>query len=163
MINYKYGSQTDFTCLVDGVTGEVTGDRQYSFTKVTLTTLVAFYPAALTTIVALGSLIDPSIGIALASFLTFTTSIPLALILSPLIGLSAKNYPKIYRDRISQQQWNNYRSDSQQFTYDFTSSFRQQYQSYRQQQQQSYKQQEERKQEPRFVYFLLKHQKNFDE
>lgn len=152
MINYKYGSQTDFTCLVDGVTGQVTGDRQYSFTKVTLTTLVAFYPAALTTIITLGSLIDPSIGIALASLLSFTTSIPLALILSPLVGLYAKNYPKMYRDRISQQQWNNYRSDTQQFTYDFTSSFRQQYQSYRQQQQSS-RQQEERKQEPpRFVY-----------
>jgi hypothetical protein len=27
------------------------------------------------------------------------TSIPLALILSPLVGLFAKNYPKIYRDR----------------------------------------------------------------
>lgn len=129
----------------------MTGDRQYSFTKVTLTTLVAFYPAALAGIVTLGSMIDPSIGIALASLLSFKLSIPLALILSPLLGLFAKNYPKIYRDRINQQQWNNYRSNSQQFTYDFTSSYQQQYQSYRQQQQSSSRQQSSR-QEQRFVY-----------
>lgn len=112
----------------------------------TLTTLVAFYPAALTGLVTLGSMIDPSIGIALASLLSFKLSIPLALILSPLLGLFAKNYPKIYRDKINEQQWNNYRTNSQQFTYDFTSSYQQQYQSHRQQQQQ------QTKEETRFVY-----------
>ncbi len=102
VINYQYGSQTDFTCLVDGITGQVTGDRQYSMTKVTLATLVCFYLAAL---IALGSLIGPSVGIALASLFSFKTSIPLALILSPLVRRFAKNYPKISRQRISQQQW----------------------------------------------------------
>ncbi len=141
VINYQYGSQIDFTCLVDGITGQVTGDRQYSMTKVTLATLVCFYPAALTALITLGSLIDPSVGIALASLLSFKTSIPLALILSPLVGIFAKNYPKIYRQRISQQQWINYRSNSSQFTYDFTSPFQEQYQSYRQQQDQRQQQQ----------------------
>jgi hypothetical protein len=105
-------------------------------TKVTLATLIAFYPIALTTLISLGSFVDPSIGIALASLLSFKTSIPIAFIVSPLVGLYAKNYPKIYRQRINQQQWQNYRSNTSQFTYDFTTPFQQQYQSYRQDQQQ---------------------------
>jgi hypothetical protein len=120
-------------------------------TKVTLATLVCFYPAALTALITLGSLVDPSIGIALASLLSFKTSIPIALILSPILGLYAKNYPKIYRQRISQQQWINYKSNSSQFTYDFTSPFQQQYQSYRQQQQYQYQQQDQQQQQ-RFVF-----------
>ncbi len=120
-------------------------------TKVTLTTLIAFYPMALTAIISLGSLIDPSIGIALASLLSFKTSLPLAFILSPLVGLYAKNYPKMYRERVNQQQWHNYTSNASQFTYDFTNPFQQQYQSYRQQQQQQYKQQEQQQQQ-RFVF-----------
>jgi len=124
-------------------------------TKVTLATLVCFYPAALTALITLGSLVDPSIGIALASLLSFKTSIPIALILSPILGLYAKNYPKIYRQRISQQQWINYKSNSSQFTYDFTSPFQQQYQSYRQQQQQQYQYQQQdqrQQQQQRFVF-----------
>jgi len=136
VINYQYGSQSNFTCLVNGITGEVIGDRQYSITKVTLATLIAFYPMALTALISLGSFVDPSIGIALASLLSFKTSIPIAFIVSPLVGLYAKNYPKIYRQRINQQQWKNYRSNTSQFTYDFTTPFQQQYQSYRQEQQQ---------------------------
>ncbi|CAF3535988.1 unnamed protein product [Adineta steineri] len=147
VINYEYGAQTNFTCLVNGVTGEVEGDRQYSMAKVTLATLVGFYPAALAAIVSLGSLIDPSIGITLASLLSFKTSIPIAIIVAPLVGLYAKNYPKIYRQRISQQQWHNYSSNAYQFTYDFTAPFQQQYQSYRQQQQQSNQQQYQRQQQ----------------
>jgi hypothetical protein len=113
-------------------------------TKVTLATLIAFYPMALTAIVSLGSLVDPSIGIALASLLSFQTSIPIACIVAPLVGLYAKTYPKLYRQRINQQQWQNYRSNASQFTYDFTTPFEQQYQSYRQQQQ--YRQQEQKQQ-----------------
>jgi len=73
--------------LVDGITGKVEGDRRYSMKKVTVTTLLGFYPMALTTIVSVGSLIDPSIGIALASRLSFQTFIPIACI----VGLNAKN------------------------------------------------------------------------
>ncbi|UJR29533.1 hypothetical protein I4U23_010750 [Adineta vaga] len=146
IINYEYGS-TDFTCLIDGITGRVEGDRQYSMLKVTLATLIGFYPLALTAIVGVGSMVDPSIGIALASFLSFKTAIPIACIVSPLVGLYAKNYPKLYRQRVNQQQWQNYTSNASQFTYDFTTPFQQQYQSYRQQQQQSYRQQESRQQQ----------------
>ena len=130
-------------------------------TKVTLATLIGFYPAALTALVTLGSLVDPSIGLALASLLSFKTSIPLAIIVSPLVGLYAKHYPKLYRQRISQQQWQNYRSNASQFTYDFTAPFEQQYQSYRQQQQsyrrqdQQYRQQDQRQQQQRFVFKIV--------
>jgi hypothetical protein len=156
VINYEYGSQANFTCLVDGITGQVTGDRQYSMTKVTFATLIAFYPMALTALITLGSFIDPSVGIALASFLSFSNSLPIAFIVAPLAGLYAKHYPKLYRQRISQQQWQNYRSNASQFTYDFTSPFQQQYQSYRQQQQsygqqQSSRQQQQQKEQQRFV------------
>jgi hypothetical protein len=128
-------------------------------TKVTLATLVCFYPAALTALITLGSLVDPSIGIALASLLSFKTSIPIALILSPILGLYAKNYPKIYRQRISQQQWINYKSNSSQFTYDFTSPFQQQYQSYRQQQQYQYQQQDQRQQQQQQQRFVFENEK----
>ena len=111
--------------------------------KVTLATLIGFYPLALASIVTLGSMIDPSIGIALASLLSFKTSIPIACILAPLVGLYAKNFPKLYRQRVSQQQWQNYTSNAPQFTYDFTTPFQQQYQSYRRQQYQSYQQQQQ--------------------
>jgi len=104
--------------------------------KVTLATLIGFYPMSLTALITLGSFIDPSIGIALASLLSFQNSLPIAFIVSPLLGLYAKYYPKIYRQRINQQQWQNYRTNANQFTYDFTNNFQQEYQSYRQQQQQ---------------------------
>jgi hypothetical protein len=42
-------------------------------TKITLATLVCFYPAALTALITLGSLVDPSVGIALASLISFKT------------------------------------------------------------------------------------------
>jgi hypothetical protein len=117
--------------------------------KVTLATLIAFYPMALTALITLGSFIDPSIGIALASLLSFQNSLPIAFIVSPLVGFYAKNYPKTYRQRINQQQWKNYRSNAHQFTYDFTNNFQQEYQSYRQQQQYQYQQQQ------RFVFKKL--------
>jgi hypothetical protein len=119
-------------------------------TKVTLATLVGFYPAALIAIITLGSLIDPSVGIALASLLTFNTSIPIACILAPLVGLYAKTYPKLYRQRINQQQWQNYTSNASQFTYDFTTPFEQQYQSYREKQNQQQNRQQQQQQQ-RFV------------
>jgi len=150
VINYEYGSQSNFTCLVDGVTGQVTGDRQYSMVKVTLATLIGFYPMALIALISLGSFIDPSVGIALASLLTFNTSIPIACILAPLVGLYAKTYPKLYRQRINQQQWQNYTSNASQFTYDFTTPFEQQYQSYRQNQNQQQNRQQQQQQQ-RFV------------
>jgi antibiotic biosynthesis monooxygenase (ABM) superfamily enzyme len=65
-------------------------------TKVNLATLMCFYPAALAALMTLGSFVDPSLGIALASLLLFKTSISIALILSTLLGLFAKDYPKIY-------------------------------------------------------------------
>lgn len=138
IINYEYGSDATFTCLVDGVNGSVTGDRQYSFTKVTFATLIGFYPAAWFTLLTVGSFIDPSIGIALSSFLTLTTSIPLALIISPIVGFLAQSYPKYYREKISQKEWRNYQSNSQHFTYDFGSSYQEQYQNYQQQQEQKF-------------------------
>lgn len=127
-------------------------------TKVTLATLVGFYPLALSAIVSLSSMLDPSVGIALASLLSFKTSVPLACIVAPLVGLFAKSYPKMYRQRVSQQQWQNYTSNASQFTYDFTTPFQQQYQSYRQQQQQSRQQrqeQQQQQQQQRFVSLEL--------
>ncbi|CAF2394323.1 unnamed protein product [Rotaria sp. Silwood2] len=147
VINYQYGSQSNFTCLVDGVTGQVVGDRQYSMTKVTLAMLIGFYPMVLTALFGLGSFIDPSIGILFASLLSFEILVPIAFIVSPLVGLCAKYYPKFYRQRINEKQWQNYRSNSSQFTYDFTSSFQQKYHSYRQQQQQQQEYQQQYRQQ----------------
>jgi len=50
-------------------------------------------------------LIDPSIGIALASLLSFKTYLPIAFIVAPLVSLYGKNYRILYRQRINQQQW----------------------------------------------------------
>jgi DnaJ-domain-containing protein 1 len=47
---------------------------------------------------------------------------------------SAKSYPRFYRDRLSFKQWQNYRSNSQQFTYDFTEPFEEQQQQHQQRQ-----------------------------
>ena len=152
VIEYNYGGKRDdvgsrFSCLIDGQIGRVKGDRQYSFVKVTLTSLIAFYPLTLMSLISVGSLIDPSIGVILASLLSFSHSIPLALILSPLIGFFANNSPRLYRQRINQQQWNNYRSNSTQFTYDFTNDFDQEYRSDRQQDQQETKEKEKKRSE----------------
>lgn len=161
VINYQYGTESNFTCLVDGVTGEVVGDRQYSMTKVTVATLIGFYPMVLAAIAGISSFTDPSIGIFLASIVSSKILIPIAFLVSPVIGLCAQYYPKFYRQQISQKQWQNYRTNSSQFTYDFTSTFQQKYQSYRQQQQQQYGQQYRQQQyqqeyrqqqQQRFVY-----------
>ena len=159
MIHYQYGSESKFTCLVDGIDGSVTGDRQYSFLKVTLATLIGFYPAAWFTLLTVGSFIDPSVGIALSSLLTFSTSIPLALIISPIVGFFAQNYPKYYRHSINKKEWRNYQSNSRQFTYDFRSSYQEQYQYYQKQQQQegrkTYREETSRKVEMEDLYQLL--------
>ena len=147
VIKYEYGSDATFTCLVDGVDGAVTGDRQYSFTKVTLATLVGFYPAAWFALLTVGSFVDPSIGIALSSLLTPMTSIPLALIISPIVGFLAQSYPKYYREKISLKEWKNYQSNSKHFTYDFRSSYEEQYQNYQRQQQQQYQYQYNQRQQ----------------
>jgi hypothetical protein len=131
LITYRYAGQTQFTCLVDGVTGRVTGDRQYSFVKVTLFGLVAFYPAMYTALFAVGSMIDPSMGEAVASSLSFRHSLPLAVVVAPLLGLYATRHPTFYRQRIDKQQWESYRSTCRDFTYDFTSPFEHQYKSHR--------------------------------
>ncbi|CAF3356025.1 unnamed protein product [Rotaria socialis] len=158
VINYQYGSQSNFTCLVDGVTGQVVGDRQYSMFKVTTATLIGFYPMVLTAIASFSSFIDPSIGILLASFLSTKILIPMAFIVSPVVGLCASYYPQFYRQRISQEQWQNYRSNSSQFTYDFTSSFQENYQSYRKKNQEQRKRQSTAQREeeaPLDLYNLL--------
>jgi hypothetical protein len=72
-------------------------------TKVSLDTLIAFYPMALTEIISLDLLIDPSVGIALASLFSFKTSLRIAFLLSSLVGLYAKNHPKKYCERVNQQ------------------------------------------------------------
>ncbi|CAF1412675.1 unnamed protein product [Rotaria sordida] len=78
--------------------------KQAKQLNVTIATLIGFYPMAWTILAALGSLIDLSIGITLVSFLTFTNSISIAIIVAPIVGLSVKNYPKYYRQRINRQQ-----------------------------------------------------------
>ncbi|UJR29531.1 hypothetical protein I4U23_010748 [Adineta vaga] len=84
-------------------------------------TLVGFYLLALTAIVIVGSMVNPSIALALTSLLSFKVSILIA---------------------VNQQQWQNYTSNASQFTYDFTTPFQQQYQSYRQQQSEQQQQQQ---------------------
>jgi hypothetical protein len=82
------------------------------------------------------------------------------LILSTLLGLFAKDYPKIYWQRINQQQWINNRSNSSPFTYDFTSNFQEEYQSYRQQQQRFVLKSEENR---KWLLYLLEDNQNHEE
>ena len=69
-------------------------------TKVTLATLIA--------LISLASLIDPSISILLTTDHSPIALLVIAFIVSPLVGLYAKNYSKIIRQRINQQQYQSY-------------------------------------------------------
>ena len=53
----------------------------------------------------------------IASDLSFTASLPLALIIAPCVGLYARSYPKLYKKDISQVQWNQDQSKISKFTY----------------------------------------------
>jgi hypothetical protein len=84
IVHYQYESETTFTCLIDGITGHVTGDRQYSMIKVTLATFVGFYPLLWTALVGFGSMVDPSIAVALSSLLSLKSTLLLATICAPI-------------------------------------------------------------------------------
>ncbi|CAF0988021.1 unnamed protein product, partial [Didymodactylos carnosus] len=146
IVDYLYDSQ-DFQCLISGVSGRVVGNRQYSFSKITALSLVMFYPATYFITTCLTILTDlPD----LTDFLSPKVIIPLALLISPLIGKFFQQYPQYYRRREKQREWKDYKSQSSQFAYDFQQPFtdytrqrQQQYQqesySYQQQKQQSYR------------------------
>ncbi|CAF1477172.1 unnamed protein product, partial [Rotaria sordida] len=133
VITYAHGPHSDYRCLVDGCTGRAIGERQYSLIKVTLAALLASYPLSLVGLISLGFIVHPSVGAVLPKLLSTPFFFVVALCFASLVGLYARDIPRLDRLRISQQQWQNYRSTASQFTYDFTRPFQEQYQSFRQQ------------------------------
>jgi hypothetical protein len=126
IIDYHYKSHLNYTCLFDGVTGHITGDRQYSTVKVTLATFMAFYPMIKIGLFCLGSLTDLLFAFELASNLSVSVSLPIALLVAPCVGFYASSYPKSYKKEISQVQYKQDESKALKFTYDFIDSIQQQ-------------------------------------
>ncbi|CAF3490524.1 unnamed protein product [Rotaria sp. Silwood1] len=125
IINYNYKSYTNYTCLLDGLTGHITGDRQYSIIKVTLATFIGFYPMIKIGLFCIGSFTNFLFAFEIASDLSFTASLPIAMIVAPCVGLYARSYPKLYKQEISQVQWKQDQSKALKFTYEFTDSIEQ--------------------------------------
>ncbi|CAF0797183.1 unnamed protein product [Adineta ricciae] len=98
-ITYYYKSKFPYTCLLDGVTGYIAGDRQFSTMKVTLASFLSFYP-----IVKMG-------------IFSFGTCLPMAAIVAPCIGLYVRSYPKRYKGGLNQVQWTDDHSKASKFTY----------------------------------------------
>ncbi|CAF3997948.1 unnamed protein product [Adineta steineri] len=119
IINYKYDSQLMYTCLFDGVTGHITGDRQFSAIKVTLASLVAFYPMIKIGLFSFGTLVDFLFAFEIASELSFSVALPMAFIIAPLVGFYARSYPKSYKKQISSEQWTQDQFKTLKFTYAF--------------------------------------------
>lgn len=118
MINYNYRSQSNYTCLFDGITGLITGDRQYSPVKVTVAALTAFYPMLTIGVFSISSMVDLLFAFELASALSFTVSLPLALIVAPCLGFYARSYPQLYRKELSEVQWKQDQAKVTRFTYE---------------------------------------------
>lgn len=118
IINYHYNSKINYTCLFDGLTGHITGDRQYSLIKVTIATLTGFYPMIKIGIFSFASLANLLFAFEIASDLSFTVTLPIALIIAPCVGFYARSYPKLYKREISQVQWKQDQSKTLKFTYD---------------------------------------------
>lgn len=126
IIDYNYKSQLNYKCLFDGLTGHITGDRQYSMSKVTLATFTAFYPMMKIGLFCFGSLANLLFAFEIASELSFTASLPIALVISPCVGFYVRSYPSLYRRQISELQFKQDASKTLKFTYDFMQSIEEQ-------------------------------------
>ncbi|CAF1254441.1 unnamed protein product [Rotaria sordida] len=124
IINYKYKSQINYTCLFDGLTGHITGDRQYSIIKVTLATFIGLYPMLKIGLFCIGSLVDLLFAFEIASDLSFSVSLPIAMIVAPFVGVYARLYPKLYKKDLSQVQWKQDQLKALNFTYSFIDSIK---------------------------------------
>ncbi|UJR20523.1 hypothetical protein I4U23_023651 [Adineta vaga] len=118
VINYTYDSKFIYTCLFDGVTGHITGDRQFSTIKVMLATLATFYPMLKIGIFSFGTLANLLFAFEIASDLSFIVCLPIAAIVAPCVGLYARSYAKNYKQELSQIQWKQDQSKALKFTYD---------------------------------------------
>ena len=125
VIDYNYNSRDTFTCFFDGVTGHITGDRQFSMVKVTLATLTAFYPLLKIGIFSFGTVASFLFAFEIASELSFVGTLPIALIVAPCVGLYASSYPKLYKQELSQVQWSQDQSKALKFTYSSLGSIEQ--------------------------------------
>lgn len=119
VLNYRYKSKFYYTCLCDGVTGHISGDRQFSLTKVTAATFTAFYPMVKLGIFSFASVANLLFAFELASEITFTVLLPMALVIAPCVGFYARSYPKLYKKEISQIQWKRDQTRASKFTYNF--------------------------------------------
>ncbi len=73
-----------------------------------------------------GSLADLLFAFEIASELSWSVSLPIALIVAPCVGFYARSFPKLYKQEISQVQWKQDQSNALKFTYDFADSVQQQ-------------------------------------
>jgi len=117
MINYKYKSDVHFTCLFDGLTGHIVGDRQYSALKVSVATLAGFYPLIKLGLFSFGTFANLLFAFEIASDLSSGVSLPIALVVAPCVGFYARSYPKLYKKELSEVQWAQDQSKISKFTY----------------------------------------------
>ncbi|CAF4001415.1 unnamed protein product, partial [Rotaria sp. Silwood2] len=125
IINYNYKSQIKYTCLFDGLTGHIAGDRQYSIIKVTLATFMGFYPMIKIGLFCIGSFANLLFAFEIASDLSFSVSLPIAMIVAPCVGFYAHSFPKLYKQEIRQVQWKQDQSKVLNFSYAFIDSIEQ--------------------------------------
>lgn len=126
VITYPYGRHSDYRCLVDGCTGRVVGERQYSAAKLTLTTLLACYSSTFIVSLFLRFLFYPEFGLILQKLLCTPHYFFYAFGFSSLVGLYYQDLPRLNRLVANQQQWGNNRSTTYQSTYNFKISSEQQ-------------------------------------
>ncbi|CAF1526557.1 unnamed protein product, partial [Didymodactylos carnosus] len=159
IIDYIYRSQ-DYQCLLNGVNKTIVGNRQYSFSKVTLVTLATTYPFTFTFLTIIGSFFNSNFHIYLSMMYksTLQYTFPIILLLSTVLGIFFTYYPRVYRLREKRKKWHMYKTQSFHFKYDFDK--RDQY-AYRQQQyytrQKVYENEYQRK---RYEYYKQKQEKN---
>ena len=116
-ITYYYKSKFLYTCLLDGVTGHIAGDRQFSAVKVTLASFLSFYPIVKIGVFSFGTLANLLFAFEIVSDLTFIGCLPMAVIIAPCIGLYVRSYPKQYKGGLNQIQWTEDHSKASKFTY----------------------------------------------
>jgi len=83
-----------------------------------MATFTGFYPMIKIGIFSFASLANLLFAFEIASDLSFTVTLPIALIIAPCVGFYARSYPKLYKRDISQVQWKQDQSKTLQFTYD---------------------------------------------
>lgn len=121
IIHYSYRNAR-FTCYLDGLTGSIFGERQFSAVKVTIATALLFYPALKIAVFAFGTLVSHSFAFEVAENISFISTLPIALIIGPFLGAFARSYSKKHRKAHNSTRWENDQQILAKFTYRFKST-----------------------------------------